>query len=145
MMKIHKMLLISLAAALALTGVVSGVRGQAPGGGSSFGGSGRGMVVVTGRVMCAQCSLEDVRKAQPNEYHLYQLSYRRNQLVLKVTAVDNAAMFESLAWPPQLAVRGPDSLLSKLSAEENLFKEMTITGLLHNTRTLDVFDIAITG
>jgi hypothetical protein len=42
-------------------------------------------------------------------------------------------------------VRGPDHLLDRLSAEENLFKEMTIIGLLHSTRTFDVFDISIKG
>jgi hypothetical protein len=64
---------------------------------------------------------------------------------MKMTAVNEAAMFDSLAWPPRLAVRGPDHLLNRLSAEENLFKEMTITGLLHSTRTLDVFDVAVKG
>jgi hypothetical protein len=54
-------------------------------------------------------------------------------------------MFDALAWPPQLAVRGSDSVLTRLGAEENLFKEMTLIGLLHNSRTLDVFDITIKG
>ena len=132
-------------AALALTGVVSGARGQVPGGGPSFGGSSRGLVIITGRVLCAQCSLNDVRKAQPDESHLYQLSYRQNQLVMKMTAVNESAMFDALAWPPRLAVRGSDSVLTRLGAEENLFKEITIVGLLHSSRTLDVFDIASTG
>jgi hypothetical protein len=100
---------------------------------------------MTGSVMCTKCSLDDVQKAQPNEHHLYQLSYRRDQLVMKVTAVNEAAMFDALAWPPRIAVRGPDSLLDRLGAEENLFKEMTITGLLYSTRTFDVFDITVQG
>jgi hypothetical protein len=141
----RKMFRTSAIAALVLAGVVSGARGQVPGGGSSFGGSSRGLVVITGSVLCAQCSLNDVRKAQPNESHLYQLSYRQNQLVMKMTAVNESAMFDALAWPPQLAVRGSDSVLTRLGAEENLFKEMTLIGLLHNSRTLDVFDITIKG
>jgi hypothetical protein len=64
---------------------------------------------------------------------------------MKVTAVNESAMFETLAWPPKLGVRGADKLLDRLSAEENLFKEMTIVGILRNSRTLDVFDLTIKG
>jgi hypothetical protein len=36
-------------------------------------------------------------------------------------------------------------VLDRLGAEENLFKEMTVTGMLHPSRTLDVFDVALKG
>lgn len=135
----------SAIAALVFAGVVSVARGQVPGGGSSFGGSARGLVIITGSVVCTRCDLDEVRKAQSDELHLYQLSYRQNQLVMKLTAVNESAMFDTLAWPPRLAVRGPESVLTRLGAEENLFKEMTLIGLLHNSRTLDVFDITVKG
>jgi hypothetical protein len=35
--------------------------------------------------------------------------------------------------------------LQRLGAEENLFKEMTVVGLLSGTRTLDIFDVTIKG
>lgn len=145
MLRMKKTVWVNLAIALMVVGGAVVAQGQAPGGGMSFGGSGRSLVVISGRVMCAPCSLEDAQKAQPNEYHLYQLAYQQNQLVMKMTTVNEKVMFDSLAWPPRLAVRGPEHLLKKLSDEENLFKEMTITGLLHNTRTLDVFDVAVKG
>jgi hypothetical protein len=145
MMRMKKTFWVNLLVVLMLAGAAVVAQGQVPGGGSSFGGSGRGLVIISGHVMCAPCSLDEARKAQPNEHHLYQLTSRRNQLVMKMTAVNEAAMFDSLAWPPRLAVRGPDHLLDRLGAEENLFKEMTITGLLHSTRTLDVFDVAVKG
>jgi hypothetical protein len=35
--------------------------------------------------------------------------------------------------------------LDRLGAEENLFKEITVTGRLHTSRTLDVLDVSIKG
>jgi hypothetical protein len=134
-----------MAAALVFAGVATTVQGQVPGGGSSVGGSSRGMVLIKGSVICAGCSLEEVHQAQPAEHKLYQLSYNQGQVVMKVTEVNESAMFDALAWPPRLWLRGTGSLLQQLGAEENLFKEMTITGLLRNTRTLDIFEVKVSG
>jgi hypothetical protein len=132
-----------MAATLLLAGAVAVARGQVADFGS-FGVS-SGAMTITGNVVCTQCSLDDARKAHPYENHFYQLSHRRGRLVMKVTAIDKAAAFESVAWPPLLWVRGEDSLLDRLGAEENLFKEITVTGRLHTSRTLDVLDVSIKG
>jgi hypothetical protein len=145
MSSIGKRLQSGLAAGLLLAGAVTVARGQVVDSGASFGSAGRGLVTITGSVVCAKCSLDEARKAQPYDNHLYQLSHRRGQLVLKVTAVDKQAMFESITWPPRLWVRGADSMLDQLGAEENFFKEITVTGMLHTSRTLDVFDISVKG
>lgn len=145
MSSIGKRLQSGLAAGLLLVGAVAVAHSQVVDGGSSFGASGRGLVTLTGSVVCAHCSLDDVRKAHPYENHYYQLSHRRGQIVMQVTTTDKTAMFESIAWPPRLWIRGEDSLLDRLGAEENLFKEMTVTGTLHTTRTLDVFDVSVKG
>jgi hypothetical protein len=145
MLPIGKLFRSGFAAGLLLAGTVASTRGQVPVGGPFFGESGQGLVIITGSVVCAKCSLDEARKAQPNAPHLYQLSYQRNQLVMKMTVVNETARLDSLAWPPQLAVRGPDRLLDRLGAEENLFKEMTIIGLLQSSQTFYVFDIAVKG
>jgi hypothetical protein len=42
-------------------------------------------------------------------------------------------------------VRAKDSIFGKLTAEENLFKEVEITGILSNSRTLDIGNITVLG
>ena len=43
----------------------------------------------------------------------------------------------------RLAVRSRDSLFEQLIAEENMFKEVQITGVVRSTRTLDIFEVTI--
>ncbi len=135
-----------VATALMLAGIAAVAKGQVPGGGfGSFGGEARGITQITGKVVCAGCSLDEARKAQPDLPHLYQLTHKRGQVVLQVSEVNDSARFDALAWLPRIWVRAADGLLQQLSAEENLFKEVEITGLLNNTRTLDIFGVTIRG
>ena len=134
-----------MAAALLLAGITTGVQGQVAGGVGSFGGGGRGMMKIRGNVVCAGCSLEEARKAQPNEHQLYELIHRRGQVVMKVSSVDDAQMWGHFIWPPWISVRAKDRVFQQLTAEENLFKEVEITGLLNNSRTLDIFSVTISG
>jgi hypothetical protein len=136
----------SLAAALLLAGVTTIAQGQAPsGGGSAFGGGSRGSVQIKGNVVCAACSLEEVRRAQPQEQKLYQLSYQHGQVVMNISAVNGSSMFDAFSTTSRLWVRAPESVLQQLGAEENLLKGMEITGVLRSTGTLDVASITITG
>ena len=137
---------IGVAAVLLLAGLTTAARGQVAGGGLSvFGGESRGIMQITGKVVCSGCSLDEVRKAQPNQHSLYQFTHKRGQIVMAVSMVEDAQRWNTLTGSPQLWIRADDQLLQKLSAEENLFKEIEITGLLNNTRTLDVFDVAVHG
>jgi hypothetical protein len=113
--------------------------------GTGVGGSVRTPLHIHGSVVCTGCSLEEVRRAQPREHDFYQFSHKNGQLIFKVTSVDNKATFDALAWPPRLWVRAADETLRKLSAEENLFKPIGITGMLSSTRTLDIAEVEVGG
>jgi hypothetical protein len=136
-----------LATALLLTsvGTTAVSYGFVGGFGSGLGGSARSLLQLNGSVLCTQCSVDEVRRGQPHERNLYQFSHKNGTLVFKVTSVNEASLFEALAWPPRLWVRASDEVLRKLSAEENLFKPIGITGILGSTRTLDIADVAIRG
>ena len=130
---------------LLLAGLSTGAQGFAPGGIGSFGGETRGPIQLRGTVVCAQCTLDEVRKAQPHEHALYELTHRQGQVVLKVTWVNNSQRWRLFAWPPRLWVRAKDSIFQQLAAEENLMKEIEIIGLLNNPRTLDIFELTVRG
>ena len=115
------------------------------GGLSSFGEESSGMTQLAGKVVCVGCSLEEVRQAHPHLHDLYLLRHRQGQVVMEVDTVSERPLWSYLAWPPRLWVRADDKLFAQLTAEKNLFKEIGITGLLRNTRTLDVFDIIVRG
>jgi hypothetical protein len=136
----------SFVAALLLA-TTTGAWGQAGVGGGfgGFGGESRRVTQITGKVVCVGCTLEEVRKAQPDQHHLYQLTHRQGQVVLEVSAVNDARTWASLTWPHLLSVRAKDTLFQQLTAEENLFKEVELTGLLRNTRTFDLFDVSVRG
>lgn len=117
--------------------------GQTGPGGSSFGGELRGTTQIKGEVLCVNCRLEEVRGAQPDEGKLYQVSYPGGQLVMKITWINEPQWWTALISSPELRLRGKASLLQQLSAEENLFQEITVTGLLRATRVFDVYEIKI--
>jgi hypothetical protein len=141
-----KRISINVAVALLVAGLTTSAHGQVPGGGfSPFGGESRGMTQFAGKVVCVGCSLEEVQKAHPHQHDLYLLRHRQGQVVMEVDTVSERPLWSYLAWPPRLWVRADDKLFAQLTAEKNLFKEIGITGLLRNTRTLDVFDIIVRG
>jgi hypothetical protein len=125
-----------------------------PGGGRppSFGGSFKGMTQLQGKVLCVACAVEDARKAQPSPRDLYLLTYGSERAVMQVTMVENSASGrESLGgrWKAitglthQLTLRGDDRLWQKLTAEENLQQEVSVTGVLQSTGPFDVADVTI--
>lgn len=139
-------LITGMAAVLLMAGITTHALGQgAPGGVGSFGGESRGVLHMTGTVVCAGCSLEEAQQVQPQANKLYQLTHRQGQIVLEVRQVNNSQRWMSLVWPPRIGVRGQDSLFAQLTAEENLFKEVELTGLLENSRTFDLFAVSIHG
>ena len=141
---VNKTLRTGLAAALLLAGVTTAAQGFAPGGLSSFGGGNRGMTLIKGNVLCAGCALDEVRQAQPGLLHLYQLTHKQGQVVLQVKTVNGSAMWEA-PMSPRFAVRAKDSVFQQLTAEENLMKEVEISGTIRNTRTLDIATVTISG
>jgi hypothetical protein len=103
----------------------------------------RNPLQINGSVVCRGCRLEDVQRAHPQERDLYQLSSKNGPLVFKVASVNDPATFNAVAWPQRLWLRASDDVLRELSAEDNLFKPIGLTGILGTARTLDVTDVAI--
>ncbi len=96
-------------------------------------------------MVCAGCSLEEVQKAHPGLHDLYQLSHTKGQVVIEVKSASDPEVWSYFAWPPHIWVRAEDGLFEQLAAEKNLFKEVEITGLLRDTRDLDMFSITFKG
>jgi hypothetical protein len=131
---------------LLLIGLSTNVYGQVAGGGvSAFGGELRGATRFTGKVVCVGCTLEGVQSAHPDLHHLYQLTHNQERVVMGVSQIDEPQLWSYFAWPPQIRVRAKDELFQHLTAEQNLVKEVEITGLLRNTRTLDMFSVKVSG
>jgi hypothetical protein len=112
---------------------------------SGYGGGVRSPLRINGSVMCSNCSLDEVRQAQPQERGFYQFSHKNGRLIFEVASVNDTSTFYALAWPPRLWLSASDEVLRQLSAEENLFKPIGLTGILSTTRTLYVTDVAISG
>jgi len=128
-----------------LAGITTFAWGFAPGGGGSGFGVGRkGLTIIKGRVLCAGCSLEEVRRTQPAR-QLYQLRHEKGQVVVRVSTVNDSPTWRYFTWPPEIRVRARDSLFQQLTAEENLAKEFEITGLFSATGALDIFAVITHG
>lgn len=142
-----KTMSLGIVGALFLGGITTATYGFVPGGQGigSFGGGARSAVQVQGTLVCTQCNPDEIREAQPHRNHLYELTHRKGQVVMEVKRVNDSQTPISLARPPRFSVRAPDKVFGQLTAEENMFKEVEITGLLNNTRTLDIFDVAVRG
>jgi hypothetical protein len=136
---------VAIALVLGGIGITAVSHGFVGGVGPGLSGSVRTPLRINGSVVCTGCSLEEVKRTQPKEHDLYQFSHKNGQLIFKVASVNNRSIFNALAWPPRLWVRASEETLRKLSAEENLFKPIGITGILSSTRTLDVAEVIIGG
>jgi hypothetical protein len=134
-------------ATLLLAGLTAGAQALGPGGGmSSFGGESRSMTQIKGSVVCVGCTLDEVREAQPNLRRLYKLRHAQGQVVMQMHAINEAAWWESIVGlSHRISARAPDRVFQQLTAEENLFKEMEVTGLLRKTGTFDIGEITVLG
>jgi hypothetical protein len=133
-----------MAAALLLAGLTTAAQGFVPGGLSGFGGGGRSMTLIKGQIVCAGCELDEVSRTQPSMHHLYQLTHKQGQVVMRVRTINGSDMWEA-PLSPRFTVRSKDSVFGQLTAEENLMKDVEISGVLSNTRTLDIFGVTISG
>ena len=141
-----KTLGLGILAALLVGHGATTVHGFVPGGGVSvIGGSGRSVVQIRGTLVCARCNLDDIQAAQPHRNHLYELTHKQGRVVVEVTQLNDPQTPLTLGAPPRFTVRTPDQVFEQLTAEEHMFKEVEITGLLSATRTLDIFNVIIRG
>jgi hypothetical protein len=97
-------------------------------------GAGKHWVQFTGRVLCSGATHKTQRTVSTSRF--YQVKHRRGQVVMKVTAGASAPSYHSL-W-----LNGGDQLFETLSAEENLFKDVEISGLLREYHpTMGIVDL----
>src|SRR4029453_6790395 len=88
----------------------------------------RGAVHITGNVVCAQCSLEEIRPTQSDQGQLYQFTHARGVVVMRVRSVNDSPTWRYFGWPSEIPVRAQDEVFRKLTAEEYLFKDVEIEG-----------------
>ena len=135
----------ALAAVLFFSVITTSAYGFIGGGGAWVGAERPAIIRIKGRVFCTDCDVNEVRKAQPQASRLYQLVSQQGRAVMQVEWVSNPGRWDQVVWPARVWLRGADALLSKLSAEENLQKEVAITGILRNSRTFDIAEVTIGG
>jgi hypothetical protein len=135
----------ALVALMLFSGITNSAQAFLGGGGVSIGAGGPTVMRIKGKVFCAGCKLDQVRKEQPQEPRLYQLTYNQGQVVMKVEWVSNPGRWNRVVWPAKVWLRGAEAQLLKLAAEENQQKEIEITGILSNSRTFDITEVMING
>lgn len=102
---------------------------------------GTNWVELRGRVLCADCTLEEQQQLRPiPKTRLYQLNHRQGQVVMEVNPQIIALDYYRL-W-----IRGGDQVFKILSAPENRFKEIVISGVfreyLPTAGTLDLATVS---
>jgi len=133
---------ISLGVTLLWASLTIGVQGYIGAGGGLGSGLGKGWVQLRGHVLCAECTLEELRATPPApRSRLYQLDHRLGQVVMQV-APESASLPYRRLW-----LKGEDHLFKTLAAEENLFKEIEVSGLLREylptSGTLDLAAVKV--
>jgi hypothetical protein len=120
-----------------------------------FGGELRGMTRLTGKIVCANCSLEAIRKdpAVQMQYQLYEFQNGKQQVVFRVVAVGDlahtgnqdasqAGYWQAVAGlNKRLSVRADESLWQTLTAQDNMQKQVELNCWLRSTRTLDIAEM----
>jgi hypothetical protein len=87
--------------------------------------------------------VDELRKMRFSQHQLYQLTHAQGQVVMEVHTVNDSPSWRPASWPGEIQVRAREELFRRLTAEENFFKEVEITGLFSTTRALDIFDVRI--
>jgi hypothetical protein len=146
MATVGKTIRIGVTAALLLASTTTLTQGQVSGSesGPEVGPGGDWAIQLREKMVCIQCSLAEVQKLQPNNSQLYQLTYRQEQGVMEVSWVSNTRWWNHLTVP-RLRIRGEESLVQKLMAEENLSKEIEVSGILNSSQILDLHAVTIRG
>lgn len=98
---------------------------------------------IVGNVVCAECSLEEMRKvlARRGPLDLYELRDGQQQIVVEAMWISHARVRN--APPHRLWVHGPDAPLAQLAAEKNWFRNIELTGILRHPNVLDIYQINI--
>ena len=124
----------------------TGVLAQAaPAATPGLGGALRGILEIKGKVLCVKCNIDEMRTTQPDLSNLYEMTHRLGQFVIQIEEVSEPSLWRYLMLAQVLHARSADRFFLQLVAEENLFQEVTITGLLRDTRILDISGVTVLG
>jgi len=140
----------SMAASFLAVGLATSAWAQV-GGGSPVGagvtaGELEGMMSLEGKIICVDCTTQEARKAQPNLSNLYQLNHAGSTLVMQVQSMANPARWEALVgFAKDVQVRTGEKVWQTLTAEEHLFQDVGLSGVLSPTKTFDITTITIDG
>lgn len=154
MAKVYKAFTTMIGTTVLAIGLTTGAWAQAGGAVPMTAGGGRagmgeleGSMTMQGSVVCIDCTLEEARNAHPNVSDLYQLTRAtpgEGHIVMKVNEVNNKMWWETLVGlSHRLPVRAEDHVWKGLAAEENLFKNMQIFGMLQQSRVLDISEVKV--
>ncbi|HXG22888.1 MAG TPA: hypothetical protein VNN62_27920 [Methylomirabilota bacterium] len=122
---------------------------SSPFGLGSFGGEWRGMTRVTGKIVCAPCTLKEARQAMPDQQQdLYEFLKGDQSAVFQVTAIGDffgvqdasqAAYWQTVTGLNKtLSARTSDNTWRTLTAEKNLNRPVLLNCFLRSTNTLDI-------
>ena len=138
---------LSIATLFMLGSLSTSARGVISGGFTGpTGGESRSLLQLHGSVVCSDCSLAEVTEVQGlTGKKFYELTHRKGQIVMDLEAVSGTRRWSTSLGPRRFSVRAKDSVFAQLMAEENLFKAVEISGVLRNTRTLDMAAVTIHG
>jgi hypothetical protein len=100
-------------------------------------------ILVKGRIICLACRLEDVRKQQPQAQSLYQVTHPHGRIVMQIDAVDDLRQGHRDTVSNPLHIRATDDVLSLLTDEQSVQKEVRLTGRLGSDHVLEVTGILI--
>ena len=98
---------------------------------------------VQGTVLCADCTLTEARQANPNIPALYQFTSQQGQTVIQIRSISDPQRWNHIAWPGRIWLRGNHDVIQQLSTVKNKAREVSITGSLSNSRTLDVASVTV--
>jgi hypothetical protein len=137
---------------VAVSGQESNARVPGGAGPGALSGELRGVYQVQGKVLCTGCTVREVQKASPQHLpDLYTLKRGKQQAVFQVTQILNSASgrdsllsrWEAItSTTRRLLLRADERVWQKLTDPENQGKEVQLTGLLQNTGTFDVAELA---
>ena len=100
-------------------------------------------ISVEGRIMCVECSLEDVQKQHPQAHSLYQLTHQRGRIVMQIDDVGDLRQWQRDTLSNTLHIRAADEVLSELTDAQTVQKDVTLIGRLGSDHVLDVTSIRV--
>ncbi len=148
----RKIVLTGLVTILFLAGSFTVAGAQMGRGMGGIGGELRGLTRVKGKVLCTDCSLDQAKDANPDlSAKLYEFTNNHELAVFQLLGVGEVGGIQNPSdlsyWitvtgmDKKLSLRLPETLWTRLTAEENLAKEVELTGMLRNTGTFDVAQV----